>query len=311
MYDIRPAAQDDLDAVLALVLRLQADDAHHIGYLGETLGDISAELAEFEPDWASCTVVATDDSGWVCGALSVEVDPESHRAYLHGPFVDVPVNHPAGSRIWDQTADALYAAASSLFDGVADRELLGHTGHRRLAAFAERHGFAAARPCGIHVLDGDGLRALLLREASCPRTGPAREMRVLPTDPVVHQAVAVLHDRCFPRSHLPGRRLVDGSRPHTVVVAMDGDRVLGYASGKAEPGEFYLDFVAVEPDVRGQGVGAALVTELVWKLAEASGARPQVAAAILAGNRSSQRLFDRLGFRLHLELVAYRANAAA
>ena len=80
-------------------------------------------------------------------------------------------------------------------------------------------------------------------------TGPAREMRVLPTDPAVHEAVAVLHERCFPKTHLSGRELVDGSRDHTVVVAMDGDRVLGYASGKAEPGEFYLDFVAVEPDV--------------------------------------------------------------
>ncbi|QFZ22783.1 GNAT family N-acetyltransferase [Saccharothrix syringae] len=311
MYDIRPAAHADLDAVTALILRLQADDAHHIGYLGETLGDVAEELAEFEPDWPSCTVVATDDSGRVCGALSVEVDAELRRAFLHGPFVDVPVNHPAGSRIWDQTADALYAAALPLFGDVADRELLGHTGHRRLAAFAERHGFSAARPCGIHTLAGDGLRNLLLREASCPRTGPAREMRVLPTDPAVHEAVRVLHDRCFPRTHLSGRTLVDGRKGYTVVVAMDGDRVLGYASGKADPGEYYVDFVAVEPDVRGNGVGAALVTELVWKLAERAGARPQAAAAILAGNRSSQRLFERLGFRLHLELVAYRVGRAA
>ncbi|MFC6088645.1 GNAT family N-acetyltransferase [Saccharothrix lopnurensis] len=311
MYDIRPATQADLDAVTALVLRLQIDDAHHIGYLGETLGEVAEELAEFEPDWPSCTVVAVDDSDRACGALSVEVDAELGRAFLHGPFVDVPVNHPAGSRIWDQTADALYAAAAPLLGGVTDRELLGHTGHRRLAAFAERHGFAAARPCGIHTLTGDDLRNLLLREVGCPRTGPAREMRVLPTDPAVHEAVAVLHERCFPKSHLSGRTLVDGSRGHTVVVALDGDRVLGYASGKADPAEFYLDFVAVEPDVRGNGVGAALVTELVWKLAERSGARPQAAAAILAGNRSSRRLFDRLGFRLHVELVAYRAGKAA
>ncbi|MBM7813365.1 GNAT family N-acetyltransferase [Saccharothrix algeriensis] len=311
MYDIRFAGQDDLAAVLALLVRLQADTAHHIGYLGETLGELTEELAEFEPDWPSCTVVATDDSGRPCGVLSVEVDTELHRVFLHGPFVDVPVNHPAGSRIWDQTADALYAAAAPLLRGIPDREVYGHTEHRRLAAFAERHGFTAGRASGIYVLDGDGLRGLLLREASCPRTGPAREMRVLPTDAAVHEAVAVLHERCFPKTYLSGRKLVDGDGKHTVVVAMDGDRVLGYAAGKAEPGEYYVDFVAVEPDVRGGGVGAALVTELVWKLAERCGARPQAAASILAGNASSQRMFDRLGFRRHLELVAYRANRAA
>jgi ribosomal protein S18 acetylase RimI-like enzyme len=310
MYDIRFAGQDDMSAVPALLVRLQADTAHHIGYLGETLGELTEELAEFEPDWPSCTVVATDDSGRVCGVLSVEVDTELRRAFLHGPFVDVPVNHPAGSRIWDQTADALYAHAAPLLEGVADREVYGHTHHRRLAAFAERHGFTAGRASGIYLLDGDGLRGLLLREAACPRTGAAREMRVLPTDAAVHEAVAVLHERCFPKTYLSGRKLVDGGGGHTVVVAMDGDAVLGYAAGKAEPGEYYIDFVAVEPDVRGAGVGAALVTELVWKLAERSGARPQAAASILAGNGSSRRMFARLGFRLHLELVAYRANAA-
>jgi hypothetical protein len=112
MYDTRFAVPGDLSAVLALLVRLQADSAHHIGYLGETLGELTEELAEFEPDWPSCTVVATDDSGRVCGVLSVEIDQELKRSWLHGPFVDVPVNHPAGSRIWDQTADALYKTAS-------------------------------------------------------------------------------------------------------------------------------------------------------------------------------------------------------
>lgn len=311
MYVTRFARQDDLDGVLALLVRLQADTAHHIGYLGETLGELTEELAEFEPDWPSCTVVATDDSGRLCGVLSVEVDTELNRVFLHGPFVDVPVNHPAGSRIWDQTSDALYAEAAPLLRGVDDREVYGHTRHRRLAAFAERHGFTAGRPSGIYVLGDDDLRGLLLRDAGCPRTGPAREMRVLPTDAAVHEAVAVLHERCFPKTYLSGRKLVDDGGHHTVVVAMDGDRVLGYAAGKAEPGEYYIDFVAVEPDARGAGVGAALVTELVWKLAERHGARPQAAASILAGNASSRRMFERLGFELYLELVAYRATPAA
>ncbi|GGP47558.1 GNAT family N-acetyltransferase [Saccharothrix coeruleofusca] len=307
MYDIRFAAPEDLGDVLDLLVRLQADTAHHIGYLGETLGELSEELDGFEPR----TVVATDDSGRLCGFLGVEVDRELGRAFLHGPFVDVPVNHPAGSRIWDQNADALYAAVAPLLDGIADREVFGHTHHRRLAAFAERHGFTAGRASGVYLADGDALRGLLLHDVDCPRTGPAREMRVLPTDAAVHEAVAVLHERCFPKTYLSGRQLVEGSRGHTVVVAMDGDAVLGYAAGKAEPGEYYVDFVAVEPGLRGSGVGAALVTELVWKLAERFGARPQAAAAVLEGNSSSVRMFTRLGFHLHTELVAYRMRPAA
>lgn len=312
MYDTRFADQGDLSAVTELIVRLQADHAHFIGYLGETTEELSAELAEFEPDWASCSVVATDESGRICGVLSVEADPALGRSWLHGPFVDVPVNHPAGSRIWDQTADALYAKAAELpqLRGIHDRELYGHTAHRRLAAFAERQKFTAGRASSIFVVDGDGLRNLLLREASCPTTGPARDMRALPTDPAIHEAVAVLHERCFPKSYLSGRQLVDQVGDRTVVVAMDGDTVLGYAAGKQQTEEYFIDFVAVEPDVRGSGVGAALVTELIWKLAATHGARPQAAAAILEGNDASVRMFDRLGFHLLLELVAYRTKAA-
>jgi ribosomal protein S18 acetylase RimI-like enzyme len=308
MYDTRFAVPGDLSAVLALLVRLQADSAHHIGYLGETLGELTEELAEFEPDWPSCTVVATDDSGRVCGLLSVEIDQELQRAWLHGPWVDVPVNHPAGSRIWDQTADALYKTAEPLLQ--PDRELFGHTQHRRLEAFADRHGFAKGKPSSIYTLEGDGLRNLLMREAGCPRTGAAKEMRVLPTDAAVHEAVAVLHERCFPRTYLSGAKLVDGSKDRTVVVAMDGEKVLGYAAGKQQAEEYFVDFVAVEPDLRGKGVGADLVTELIWKLAAAHGARKQAAATILVGNEASEHMFARMGFTLLVELVSYRSRAA-
>ncbi|WP_199439121.1 GNAT family N-acetyltransferase [Umezawaea beigongshangensis] len=310
MYDIRCAEQADLGAVIALLARLQADPAHHIGYLGETPSELTADLAGFEPSWAASSVVAVDETGRLCGVLGVDVAPR--RARLHGPFVDVPLNHPAGSRIWDQTADALHAAAVGLprLRVVADRELCGRTEHRRLAAFARRHGFAADRASGVLVADGDALRSLLLREAGCPRTGPARQMRSLPTDPAVHEAVAVLHERCFPGAHPSGRQLVERARGHTVVVAMDGDDVLGYAAGTARPQEHHVDFVAVEPALRGRGVGAALITELVWELAAARGARPRVVAAVLAGN-DSRRTFDRLGFELREELVAYRTRPAA
>ena len=59
------------------------------------------------------------------------------------------------------------------------------------------------------------------------------QMRVLPTDAAVHEAVAVLHERCFPRTYLSGEKLVDGSTERTVVVAMGGswEGVLACACG--------------------------------------------------------------------------------
>ncbi|KAA2253623.1 GNAT family N-acetyltransferase [Solihabitans fulvus] len=308
MHHIRFAEQGDADAVLALLARLQADPAHHIGYHGVTVEELTEELAEFKPDWAANAVLATDESGRLAGVLSVDVNPDLGRAWLYGPYVDVPVNHPAGSRIWDQTADSLYAAAQRLpaMAGIADVELYGHVEHRRMAAFAKRHGFPAGKPSSIFVLDGANLRTLLVHETAAES---GLETRTLPTDPAIHEAVAVLHERCFPNTYLTGRQLVEGD--HTVVVALRDNKVLGYAGGKVQQDEYFVDFVAVEPDNRGGGIGRLLVTELVWQLAARHGARQQAAAAIAGTNEASRRMFTKLGFHVHLELVSYRRRPEA
>jgi ribosomal protein S18 acetylase RimI-like enzyme len=290
-------------AALALLARAQADPAQHIGYHGVTEAELADEFAGFEPDWASNAVLAVDESGRLAGVFSAEVDRELRRAWLYGPYVDVPVNHPAGSRIWDQTADRLFYALLELplLAGIADLELFGHVQHRRLSAFAGRHGFAAGKPSRIMVLDGAGLRGLLLREA-----GPGerdRGIRELPEDPAVRRAVAVLHDRCFPNTYLSGLRLAENDR--TVVVAQ-ADGVQGYAVGRAQQDEYFVDFVGVEPAARGTGLGPALVTELVWALAARHGARPRVAASVARGNEPSERMFGKLDFHAHLDLISYR-----
>jgi ribosomal protein S18 acetylase RimI-like enzyme len=315
MYDVRPAKPADLEGVIELIARLQADPAHLIAFHGDTVEEVAEELAGLRPDWASGAAVATDRNGRLRGVLSVEADGEQHRAYLYGPYVDVPANHPAASQLWQATADALFdhAATTPRMAGVTRLELFGHRENRLLADFAARHDVVAHSTTRLFTLTDAALRTLLVRAAD---EVPPAEDRIcpLPADPSVRAAVANLHDRCFPNAPTAGRRLVADDAEHTVVVLLGrGDKagaeragsVLGYAGGYAQAGEYYVDVVAVDPACRSLGAGRLLVRRLLVELARRAGARDRAAAVIRLGNDASERMFTALGFALALELVSY------
>jgi ribosomal protein S18 acetylase RimI-like enzyme len=308
MYPIRTAVADDLDEVVAVLARLQAEPVHHIAYHGETAEEITEELTGMRPDWTSGTVLATDSAGRLRGVLSVEADPELGRAWLHGPYVDVPANHPAAERLWHQTADALLDRALGVprLAGIGELELCGHRRHRLLADFAARHDFQLGKISRVFLLSGPGLRAVLVRGAA--NGGPVDSaVRMLPPhDPRLHEAVIALHERSFPGVAGMGRQLVTGSRGHCVVVLTgSAGNLIGYAAGYPQEGELYVDLVAVDPDLRSRGAGRALVRGLLRELAARHGARAQAAAMITLGNDASERLFTALGFALHMEMVGY------
>ncbi|WP_018682058.1 GNAT family N-acetyltransferase [Actinokineospora enzanensis] len=302
MYSIRAATPADEPAVVGLLTRLQAEPEHHIGYHGVSAEEIAAELGGLAPDWATGAVVAVDGRGVPRGVLSVEADPGLGRAWLYGPFVEVPDGHPAARQVWHNTADDLLDLALGLprLRGVTDLELYGHRRNRRLCDFAARHGFAAGSASRVFTLAGGALRSTLVGMASA--NGP----RVLGADPRHRAQVVDLHERCFPNRTAGGAQLVDGDRGHTVVVLTGADGVIGYAAGFAQPEELYVDYVAVDPNMRDAGAGRSLVQALLRALVAEHGARPQAAAVIALGNDASERMFTALGFTLHLELVAYR-----
>lgn len=305
MYDVRTATSADLGAVIALVARLQQEPAHQIGFHGETEDEIAEELAALTPDWAGGAVIAADRNGRVRGVLSLDV--EGKRAFLLGPFVDVPANHPAAGHVWQATADAMFAHARQLprFAGVATLDLFGHRANRLLADFAARHGAPVRLTTRWFTLTAAPLRSLLVR-------GPGQDDRttLLPDDPEIRDAVARLHDRCFPEAPTAGAGLVAGDR-HTVVVLRGERGLLGYAAGYPQAEEYYVDFVGVEEAARSCGVGRTLVRRLLAELAARGGVRGRASAMIEDGNEASEHMFTKLGFEPHSELVNYRADLRA
>jgi ribosomal protein S18 acetylase RimI-like enzyme len=308
MYAIRSAAAADFTTVVDLVVRLQALPEQHIGYHGVTEQEVTDELTGVAGPWADNAVVAVGSHDEIHGVLTADVDRDLGRAWLLGPFVDLPDAHPAADRLWQSAADELLATILTLpcLAGIDDLELYGHRKHRRLADFAAKHGFPSGAMSRVFVLDGSALRTLLVRDAQRPPGVPG--VRALPEDPQVRAAVAALHERSFPGRTISGHGLVEGHKEHVIVVAEHGG-VIGYAAGYPQDDELYVDYVAVDPAKRSAGVGGALVRGLLREMAIRHGPRGQAAAVISLGNDASERMFTRLGFALHLELVSYRRQA--
>jgi ribosomal protein S18 acetylase RimI-like enzyme len=283
---------------------------HTIGYHGETRAELAEEYADM--NWPFATVVAVDEADRVHGVLTADVNPTLGRVWWHGPFVDVPADHPAADRIWERTADALYdqARALSQVQDITDTELFGHVEHRRLAQFAQRHGFPAGVYTSVLGLDGVDLVRLI---GSVPDRTDGVEIQDFPTPPTDSVAMAAfirLHDECFPNTNKSAAEILSGGGDeNTVVVAKAGGRLVGYAVGEVQALDYYVDFVAVAPDFRGRGIAGALVTQLVQRIADRHGARPKVCATVLETNAASRRMFRNLGFRSLLELVGYRSRA--
>jgi ribosomal protein S18 acetylase RimI-like enzyme len=69
----------------------------------------------------------------------------------------------------------------------------------------------------------------------------------------------------------------------------------------------YLAHLAVMPELRGQGVGHALIDHLVGLAREAG--RRRIALDVAASNPRAQALYQRTGFRVIIERKSHLANA--
>ena len=105
-----------------------------------------------------------------------------------------------------------------------------------------------------------------------------------------------LEQRCFSvpwteaqlRAQLPDDR-------HVFLVAERGDEVLGYVGLMHVLDEGYISNVAVSPDCRRQGIGAALIAELTRRAGRLELSFLTLEAR--ASNAPAIRLYEKMGFR--------------
>ncbi|HEY0251629.1 MAG TPA: GNAT family N-acetyltransferase [Kofleriaceae bacterium] len=89
--------------------------------------------------------------------------------------------------------------------------------------------------------------------------------------------------------------IADGTRPQTIV-ALERDRLLGFATTHVQDGEALLVALYVDPDAWGTGVGRALVKEARKELAKTG--KPTAMLWSLVGNTRADRFYLADGWAL-------------
>ncbi len=264
---VAPLGDASDEAAVAYVTAAQADPTRNVTFVGEGELTVRSDVRAVD-EWRDHTLVATDGDD-VVGVLVVDTDAELGRCWWLGPWADD-----------DAIARALLDAAEPLVDGLQHREFAPDARNTTQAALATALGYAPRQPSAILALD---LRAWE-PDADTPH--------VQTLDDEDRDVVAALHDRLFPGTHTPGRRLV---RDEATTVLVIGEPPHGYvATQEQEEASLYIDFLGVDPGARRRGLGRDLLVATL-DLARRRGME-RAFLTVYVSNEAARALYAGLGF---------------
>lgn len=287
MTDLERATKADAAEVASFVARLNVMFEHRIGYFGDTPEEIAHELVA----WGAIeqALMARGPGGAIVGFLGIELDDELGRSYFYGPLAE--------PSLWPELPLRLVGECLTLVTDDAARllELFFDIGNSNLAELGRSLGFESYKD--VRTMRFDGSQAAYLPE------GTATALR-----PEHYEQVATLHDRVFPRTHLPGARMVAGLDKHKACfVKTSGDEVLGYVYLEVQEatGAASVEYLGTAEGVRGRGIGGDLVrVGTQWMLSFENVTEAWL--VVDEDNATAQRLYDRLGWTFVHRMTSMR-----
>lgn len=296
----RPAGEDELEAVLDLIVGQQARPDRNVPAVGTDRAGVRAELEDLEPPWTHTLRIVGEPGTPVVGASLVDWSVEAATAWVNGPWID------AADEDWLRLAEPLVAAAVAQTPRtVTSYVMSADVAHHLVAALAGRLGWPA----------GDVNHVLVASAETVTRWPPPTTGATLrPATAGDLEPIRRLHDHEFPSTYFTASELIEraGSGRQTVLVAEHDDgEVFGYVAGQIQPdGDGYIDFVAVAPAARRAGVGRALVHAICRELIRASTTR-RICLTVQDPRHEARALYTALGFEVETSIVGYRETSAS
>ena len=283
------SSEEEIAEVVAFVTRLNRDATHHVLYCDEDETALLKTLSSFGIPPQDTFVIARSH-GEVKGVLGFDADERLGRAWAYGPFVDHPEHQQIAETLWESSVPLLP-------ETIGEIELAFDVRNKSLDRFAEDHSMTLYKDMPVLSLRHDDWA----RVASGPhQIGELTDEQF--------DGFESLHDIAFPSTFWSAREIVERRNDQRrVMVATDDSGVIGYIYAEVDvpTRQGGIEFLAVAPDKRRQGVGNALVEgSLRWLFSAPE--VDEVFAIVDDDNSGARALFEGFGFRVIRRMRAFR-----
>jgi len=282
---------EHFDELVGFVVRLNSDDAHHIGFFGEGEADVRSSLAECLVPTAEGFQLAYDEDRLV-GVFGVDADPEIGRAWLFGPLIE--------HADWQSLADELYTASTKIIpDDISEQDLFCDVQNLNVATFAERHGFPLLSENAVVTLE----RVNYVKPKSSTNS-----FSVVDYAPAFFDQFEKCHNLLFPTTYFTARQIVEKlDATRRLFLGLENGEMKGYHFCKVdtEARLGYIDFIGADESVRGRGLGTTLLAAGIdWML---SFPEPdKISLTVNANNAAALKLYKNFGFVTERVMRGYR-----
>lgn len=272
--------QKFLEAISTFITLANQKAEHHVGYCGDMQEEIFHTLShEFSDLPAGESFAVIHENGTIIGVLGADVDLGDGTAELWGPFVKEGQPVELALELWEDLT-------TRLGDKV-------HTYH---GFYNEQNTLARNFMCRVGACKGS--QHLIMH--STKQSGVRIDSRVYELSPERHAPFIKLHYEAFPETYMSGLDILKRLDHEHKVFAVESEAgIKGYAYVKGKPtyNEGTIEFIAVDPAERQQGIGTALTKTALAFLQDELGIQT-VSMTVDAGHEQAIRLYGRAGFEV-------------
>jgi ribosomal protein S18 acetylase RimI-like enzyme len=243
--------------------------------------DASAIAEEIEELYVKdeLRLIVAELDGQIVGLIGCEFDESVGRGWMRGPFLTQDRWEDMPGKLLEVLQATLPPAIKRL-DSFLNEEN-AHGQH-----FYTQNGFRHAGLVHVYQAQADGHGFSGTRE--CLKIQPEQE-----------QAFIALHDTVFPVTFIDGRGILEQLDEDHKLISYGKDSSLDgylYLSVDKFSGEGYIEFIAVQPELRGKGIGKGLLLcALDWCFSTRQLAR--VNLTVHEELTNAQSLYESVGFR--------------
>ena len=282
-----PKSIQELAAFLEVINK---DDTSHIGYCGEKKKEIFDTLSNdfSDLDIEKSFVVAYDRYD-IVGALGFDLDEESKTAEVWGPFVE-------NGQDYMDIANKLWQALQTSIPFKIEEHL-----------FFVNEKNTLARQFIEHINGIESGHHQILRAERNSQTN-SQDIHVKNYDAIFYQSFSALHALAFPNTYYSNEQILSRiSEDNRLFVIQHNDKIKGYVYVEGNPthGEGAIEYIAVSPEFRGQGIARKLMKAALHHLFSYEGME-EINLSVGANNKAAIALYMASGFKKKHTMVAYK-----